>query len=61
MIDRTISSPSPIPFMPKLEATRLIASVAERVKITSSTDLALMNRRTLSRAPSKPSVAALAR
>ena len=39
----------------------LIASVADRVKTISSCEDALTNRRTVSRAPSYASVAALAR
>ena len=57
----TISSPSPIRMPPKDCATRLIPSVEERVKMISSTDGALMKRRTVSRACSYASVAALER
>ena len=42
----TISSPGPMRLRPKLAATRLIASVAERVKTISSVDAALRKRRT---------------
>ncbi len=48
----TISSPGPIFLRPKLDATRLIDSVAERVKTISSVEAAFRNRRTLSRAAS---------
>ena len=50
--ESTISSPAPICARPKLAATRLIASVAERVKTISSIEAALRKRRTLSRAAS---------
>ena len=60
MIERMISSPSSIARRPKLSATRLMASVAERVKTISSVDSALRKPRTLSRAASKASVAAFA-
>ena len=52
MIVRTISSPSPIRGPANDDATRLIASVAERVKMISSGRLALRNRCTASRPPS---------
>ena len=61
MIESTISSPSPIVIAPKQAATRLIAPVAERVKMISSVEPALRKARTVSRAPSNASVAALAR
>mmetsp|Transcript_44379 Transcript_44379/g.106626 ORF Transcript_44379/g.106626 Transcript_44379/m.106626 type:complete len:201 (+) Transcript_44379:548-1150(+) len=53
---RMISSPSPRFVRPHVCATRLIASVAPRVKITSDRDAALMKPATLSRAPSYESV-----
>ncbi len=50
--ESTISSPSPIWARPKLAATRLIASVAERVKTISSLEAALRKRaHALARAP----------
>ncbi|MCY1550470.1 hypothetical protein D9M68_867270 [compost metagenome] len=55
--DTMISSPSPTCWPPQLLATRLMASVVPRTKITSSTSGALMNLRTRSRAPSYASVA----
>ena len=61
MMESTISSPSPTWARPNEEATRLTASVADRVNTISSTDSALRNARTVSRAVSKASVAALAR
>ena len=61
MIESTISSPSFRCPCPKDDATRLIASVAERVKTISSVEPALRNARTFSRASSNASVAALAR
>ena len=51
-IVRTISSPSPMWPRPKLDATRLIASVADLVKTISSVVSAFKNARTLSRAAS---------
>ena len=47
-----ISSPSPTCCQPQLLATRLMASVVPRTKMTSFTSGALMKRRTRSRAPS---------
>ena len=61
MIESTISSPSPITVPPNDAATRLIASVALRVKMISSTCAALMKRRAISRASSYFSVAAFDR
>ncbi len=61
MMESTISSPSPITEPPKEAATRLIASVALRVKTISSVAAALMKRRTISRASSYFSVARLER
>jgi hypothetical protein len=52
MIVSTISSPGPITMPPNEAATRLIASVVERVKMISSADGALMKPRTFSRASS---------
>ncbi|MHC2195142.1 hypothetical protein ACVJF1_007775 [Bradyrhizobium diazoefficiens] len=52
MIEMTISSPSLMFGPPQDEATRLMASVALRVKITSSVRPALMNCATLVRPPS---------
>ena len=52
MIESTISSPSPMLMPPKELATRLMASVALRVKMISSTLAALRKRRTVSRASS---------
>ena len=60
MIERMISSPSPMDW-PSEDATRLSDSVADRVKMISSVEAALRNARVFSRAPSKASVAALAR
>ena len=48
----TISSPAWMCSRPKLDATRLIASVADLVKTISSVVSALRNARTLSRAAS---------
>ena len=61
MIDSTISSPSPIFSAPNDDATRLIAPVALRVKMISSVEPALRNRRTVSRAASKLAVAVFER
>ena len=61
MIDSTISSPSPMVMPPNDDATRLIASVALRVKMISSTEGALRKRRTVSRASSKRAVAVFER
>ena len=61
MIVSTISSPGSMPARPTPFATRLIDSVAERVKMISSVEAAFRNARTLSRPPSNPSVAAFAR
>ena len=61
MIESTISSPSPISMPPNELATRLIASVALRVKMISSTLGALRKRRTVSRASSNWAVAVLER
>ena len=52
MIESTISSPSPIFGSPQDDATRLIASVALRVKMISSLRAALRNFATLARPPS---------
>ena len=50
MIESTISSPARRRSRPNVYATRLIASVALRVKTISSVRAALMNARTFSRA-----------
>ena len=60
MIDRTISSPSPMPARNE-SATRLIAAVALRVKMISSALPALRKRRTVSRASSNRCVAVFER
>ena len=52
MMESTISSPSPIFGPPQDDATRLIASVALRVKTISSARRALRNCATLLRPPS---------
>ena len=61
MPESTISSPSPISSAPNDEATRLIASVALRVKMIWSEDGALRKRRTVSRASSNRCVAVFER
>ena len=53
----TTTSPGPRLSSPQAYATRLIASVALRVKITSRSDGAFSRPATVLRAPSKPSVA----
>ncbi len=58
MVSR-ISSPAPMRGRPKDEATRLIASVALRVKTISSSERALRKPLTFSRAFSKLAVARL--
>ena len=46
--------------LPKLDATRLIASVVPRVKITSEVERALIHARTFSRVASRRAVASCA-
>ena len=53
----TTTSPGPRLSSPQAYATRLIASVALRVKITSRSDGAFSRPATVLRAPSNPSVA----
>ena len=61
MMERMISSFSPSTMPPNELATRLMASVALRVKMISSTLGALRKRRTVSRASSYLEVAVLER
>ncbi|MPN06309.1 hypothetical protein SDC9_153565 [bioreactor metagenome] len=57
MVEIMTSSPSFINSSPKEKASKLIASVVPRVKMTSAEVRALINRRTVSREPSCSSVA----